>query len=352
MANTKAKVTINDVARYANVSVATVSRVLNRTGAVRIDTQNKVIEAAAVLGYTNTKLEKQSVQQPSADAPACEYERKIILISLPSISNPFYGQIINGIQAAAQNYDFECLLYPGNIAANNIDSLLEFIRYLHVAGVITANLMPKEVMDKLASEIPVVQCCESDQHPMVSSVSINDFAASLSAMDYILSTGKRRIGLINGPLSYQYARQRRKAYLTAMETARLKVMPHWIIQLPDINCDMAYSSVIKLLSRPDAPNAFFTASDVYAAAAIRAIQHCHLRVPEDVVVVGFDNTDISSLTTPSITTVNQPKFRIGFLSCELMAEKIHNPAVETKHLQLTAELIIRESTVPQLNGAY
>lgn len=69
-------------------------------------------------------------------------------------------------------------------------------------------------------------------------------------------------------------------------------------------------------------------------------------------VVGFDNTDISSLTTPSITTVNQPKFRIGFLSCELMAEKIHNPAVETKHLQLTAELIIRESTVPQLNGAY
>ena len=89
MANTKAKVTINDVARYANVSVATVSRVLNRTGAVRIDTQNKVIEAAAVLGYTNTKLEKQSVQQPSADAPACEYERKIILISLPSISNPF-----------------------------------------------------------------------------------------------------------------------------------------------------------------------------------------------------------------------------------------------------------------------
>ncbi len=352
MANTKAKVTINDVAHLANVSVATVSRVLNHTGAVRSDTQNKVIEAAATLGYTNSKIEKQPSYREAPEAAQGAYHKQVVLVSVPLITNPFYNQIINGIQAAAQNYDFECLLYPCNIAANNIESLLDFIKHLRVAGIITANLMPKEVLDKLASEIPVVQCCESDNHPLVSSVSINDFTSSLSAMDYILSTGKRRIGLINGPLSYKYARQRRKAYLTAMDTARLKVMPHWIIQLPDINCDMAYSSVVKLLSRPDAPNAFFTVSDVYAAAAIRAIQHCHLRVPEDVVVVGFDNVDISSLTTPSITTVNQPKFRIGFLSCELLAEKIHNPAAETKHLQLNAELIIRESTALQFNNTF
>lgn len=113
MANTKAKVTINDVARYANVSVATVSRVLNRTGAVRIDTQNKVIEAAAVLGYTNTKLEKQSVQQPSADAPACEYERKIILISLPSISNPFYGRSSTAFRPRPRTTILSACFTPG-----------------------------------------------------------------------------------------------------------------------------------------------------------------------------------------------------------------------------------------------
>lgn len=352
MANTKAKVTISDVAHLANVSVATVSRVLNRTGAVRGDTQNKVMEAAATLGYTNTKTERPPSYREPQEAVQGAYHKQVILVSLPLITNPFYNQIVNGIQTAAQNYNLECLLYPCNIAANNIDSLLDFIRHLHVAGIITANLMPKEVLDKLASEIPVVQCCESDNHPLVSSVSINDFASSLSAMDYILSTGKHRVGLINGPLTYKYARLRRKAYLTAMETARIKVMPHWIVQLPDINCDMAYSSVVKLLSRPDAPNAFFTASDVFAAAAIRAIQHCHLRVPEDVVVVGFDNVDISSLTTPSITTVNQPKFRIGFLSCELLAEKMHNPSAETKHLQLNAELLIRESTAIQFSNVF
>ena len=101
---------------------------------------------------------------------------------------------------------------------------------------------------------------------------------------------------------------------------------------------------MQLLRTAEPPDAFVTTSDVYAAAVIRAARQVGLRVPQDVMVTGFDNIEFSTVTTPSITTVDQPRIRLGLMACELLVEKIANPALPSKGVLLETELIVREST--------
>lgn len=118
-----------------------------------------------------------------------------------------------------------------------------------------------------------------------------------------------------------------------------------LIFLPDINYDMAFSAASQILSSREKPDAFFTSSDIQAAAAIRASSKFGLSVPNDISVIGFDNIDLSSIMMPAITTINQPKFQIGFAAGELLHENIMTPGLSSKFLTLDTELIIRESTL-------
>lgn len=334
------KSTINDVAREAGVSVATVSRVFNHKGIVRGDTYNHVIEAAEKLNYQGNRLIMKSSSQDTG-----KYKNSnLLIINIPSISNPFYSQIVKGAQAAAIRYQCDILVSQGSINDYNVDAFTAMLQRVNAKGLIVLNNLSSSVTKALSAFIPVVKCCEYEDDDTVSSVGIDDLASTKSVMEYILSTGRKKIAFVNGPLEYKYARHRREGYLKAMNEAGIQINPNWVIQLPDISADMAFSSVAKLLSLPNPPDAFFTVSDVFAIAVVRAAQYNHYVIPDDIIVVGFDNIDISSMTTPSITTVNQPKFQLGFLSCELLVEKITNTRAEVQHMLLNTELIIREST--------
>ena len=127
--------------------------------------------------------------------------------------------------------------------------------------------------------------------------------------------------------------------------ADITIPQDWIVQLPDVNYQMAYSAVCRLLNSDVRPNAFFVISDIFAAAVIRAAKRFNLNVPQDILVVGFDNIDFSMMTNPTITTVNQPSFQIGYSAAELLMESIEHPDIPPKSLTLDTELIIRESTV-------
>ena len=132
-----------------------------------------------------------------------------------------------------------------------------------------------------------------------------------------------------------------------MASANIDYPSNWIIQLPELNHDLAFTSIVQVLSSPNPPDCFFAISDSLAAAAIKAIQYCNLKVPSDVLVIGFDNTSISQLSTPSIIMVKQPCYQLGYMASELLIEKINNPDTEIKQVQLPTELIIRESTAQE-----
>ena len=162
-----------------------------------------------------------------------------------------------------------------------------------------------------------------------------------------MSLGKKNIAFINGPIHYKYARDRLTGYINALENAHIEINPDFIIQLQEINYDMAVSAALQLMYSPNRPEAFFAISDVYAAAVIKAAQKAKLRIPQDIIVIGFDNIEISAMCTPSITTINQPRFQMGFLSCEMLINRMHGNNLPLPNLYLETELIVRNST--QLN---
>ena len=340
-AKVQGKITLSDIAKETGVSTATVSRALSGTGAVRPETMQIILDTARRMGYLPQSETSSSVLTPSSEDSE---KNPVILLHITDMSNPFYGKIIRGISDSVCSKGYDFILSSLTVTPENIDSFLYRIHQLGIAGIITANITSHVCLQKISEAVPVVQCCEFSENPYASSVGIDDYTAVQTVLDYFLSKGRTRIGFINGPLSYRYARNRLNAYRTIMKENGIPYHPDWIIQLPGLNHDMAFSSIIKLLSSPDAPDCFCSVSDELAAAAIRAAHYCGLKVPNDILVVGFDNTNISQLSTPSITTISQPQFQLGFLASELLFERIQNSLSEVKHINLNTELIIREST--------
>ena len=340
------KPTIQDIAAKAGVSTATVSRALNKTGSVNEETLRKVLDAAHELQYPIPDLipkKDAENESPHPDTGSADI-RGLILVCVQDLSNSFYADIIKGIRSSVLSKEYEFLLYPNRISESSIQSFLSFALSIHTTGIITLDLIPSALLQKLTGFFPVVQCCEFTDNPYASSVGINDFTAVQTALEYLLSMGKRKICIINGPLSYRYAQNRLAAFQSIMNSYEIDVPPEWIIQLPDLNQDMAFTSVVKVLTNNQAPECIFTVSDVLAASAIRAVKYCNYQVPDDIMVIGFDNTIISQLTTPSITTINQPMLQLGFMAGDLLFEKIEHELSPVQHLLLKTELIIREST--------
>ncbi len=322
------KATISDVAEAAGVSLATVSRAINQKN-VKKATYDRIIKAMAEVGYDTDKLKSSS---------------KLILVAVPDINNPFYTEVIKGISSSAGRHGYQEIMLRTESHMASYEYFHDMIQKTNVEGLITLDpIISTDIIEKLSKEIPLVQCSEYTENSNVSYVSVDDFAASKAATQYIISKGKKNIALINGPNAYKYARNRQKGFIAALEEEGLKCNSNFVVQLPVFGYDAAFSIATQLLSMEERPDAIFAVSDVFAVAAIKAAKKLGLRVPEDIGVVGFDNTDISIISEPSMTTVKQPQFQMGFLAGEMLLEKINNTDVPPKQIMLDVEIIVRES---------
>ena len=333
--------TIAQIADLSGVSIATVSRFLNNSASVRAATGRRILKAAKELNYPVAEV--FSVPE----LPLMTTERKeIILINIPSVSNPFYNDVVKGIQDQARRRGYYTLLNVQHINFSTEAFFFDMLSSLRPCGAVILNHLDRKYFDMLYKTLPFVQCCEymEDQN-LVSYTSIDDVQAAKSAIDYILSTGHKKVGIMTGPERYKYSRHRLQGYLQALKDADIPVNDSWIVQIPDIDFNVALSSAYKLMSQPSHPDAVFAVSDVLAAAAIRGCRNAGLSVPGDVIVTGFDNIDISQATTPTITTIDQPKYQLGCMACEFLIEKLTNPEAPPKQVLLNTELIIRESTM-------
>ena len=329
----KSKVTIQDIAKKAGVSIATVSRILNQKGVVKPSTQKKVLQAMEELQYDTTLVSAATAS-------------RLLLAFIPDFANPFYSRIIDGIQQTAHENNFEIFLVQTKDVYSSYQSFSSLIKTGNFSGVLWISTVPPvDLLAVMERQCPMVMCCEYSERYETSYVSIDDVSSAYKAVNYLISTGCRRIGLINCSTKYKYARHRKEGYLKALEDAGLSFYPEWNISIPYINYALSYSSILQVLTSGQRPDAFFACSDVFAAAAINAALHCNIRVPEELSVIGFDNVETSRITTPPLTTISQPAFQLGQQSCAMLIEKILNPALAAnRHLLLDTELIIRGST--------
>lgn len=327
------KYTVRDIARLAGVSPATVSRVMNHRNMVEKETAERVEAAINELGYIVKETH-------TPYAPDC----KVILVNVVQGSNPFYSEVINGAITSAAAHGFTLLVNHDTINTSSLGSFIGLVRKVQAAGLITLSQIRTDILKQLDDIVPVIQCCEYNPESALPYVSIDDRAAAERAVEYLIHAGRHKIAMINGPLSYKYARERLEGFQEAMDSAELSVPSSWVLQVPEVSYDMACTVAGQLFHYDTQPNAVFAASDLFAAAVINAAEKSGLRVPEDLMVIGFDDLPLCQMTRPSITSVSQPKFQLGYTACEYLIEAVQNPEARTRSSLLSTDLIIRGST--------
>lgn len=328
-------VTISEIAKQAHVSTATVSRIINKTGYVKPETTRKVIQAISDFGLTPKDFHITEIDSNTNS----------ILVCLPDFKNPFYADVIDGIQKAATSRGFRTFYYEASDYKNALNEYENIMEQNNFSGLLLVhNIFDKEKLGRLRLKYPIVMCSEHCNVPEISFVSIDDIYSSQIAINYLLSIGRNKIALVNSMLTNAYAKYREKGFLEALSKAGLVPNNDWIMHISNIDFDIAVSVISALLKEQEHPDAFYCVSDVYGAAAIKAIQNCNLRVPEDIAVIGFDNIDLAKMVVPSLTTISQPKMQMGHQSCELLLNLIENPSSPTQHILLNTELIVRDST--------
>lgn len=325
------KYTYEELATLTGASISTLSRVFTKSPGVSDKKRDMIINKLEELGYDRSEFES-SERQP------------LIIFNIPEINNPFYSLIIQGAKASARRNHFDFLLHEDPID-NFLEQFITLLDDTKAAGVITTSYLSRENLVRLSEHIPLVQCCECIPDLDVPFVTVNDRKAAKNAVRHLVSTGKKRIAFINGPLEYKYSKERLLGYKDALYESGLEYRSELVLELPHIDYDMALSGASQLLNSPDRPDAFFTYSDIAAVAATKAVSRLSLSVPDDVAVVGFDNVEISYMSTPAITTVNQPRLQLGMLSVDMLSRMLKGESVSVTKMWLETELIIRESTL-------
>ena len=330
------KPTIENISKATGFSPATISRVLNHPELVNDNTRIKVINAMRDLGY------KQTQRSPSPDKGS---SKGLIVIEVPWLDNPFYSEIIRGIQvsATAKGYDVSICWTHGSEL--DIRRFVNLCNYTQASGTIVLSPMEESTLLELESICPVVQCCEFN--PAVASipyVTIDDYSAARKAIEYLVACGCSKLSILRGPTTFKYARERYRAFMDVVEEKQLEFKKEWICKIPDNSYDLAYADACNLLAGPALPDAIFCCSDIFAAAAIAAAGKYQINVPNQLQVIGFDNIEISKMLVPALTTVSQPRYQMGFTAASLLLQRMKDVSTPDQ-ISLEAQLIIRGSTL-------
>ncbi|GAB2920431.1 LacI family DNA-binding transcriptional regulator [Paraburkholderia jirisanensis] len=330
------EMSIGNVAEQAGVSVATVSRVLNGHPNVRAETRDKVLAAVAASGYRVNELARNLRTA----------ESRLLLTMVPDVGNPFYAEIVRGIDSVARQHGYFMLLCDTGADPGRERSYFDMLRRRRADGAIC--LDPATVQQALAEEsiaLPWVACCEFDTSVGVPYVGIDNYRAAGDAVRHLLSRGHRRIALINSGDGYLYARQREQGYLDALREAGIVPLEHWLVHLNSLDYEAGASAAATLMSRmgTDAPTAIFAVSDTLAIGVIKGLRSVGKRVPDDVAVVGFDDISLSAQIDPPLTTIAQPMRELGETAARLLLQRLANRAAQVPGVLLPHRLVVRGS---------
>lgn len=329
-------VSISAVAEHAGVSVATVSRVMNDQQGVRPKTRDKVLASVAALGYRMNHLAR-SLRTA---------ESRMLLTMVPDVGNPFYAQILRGIDTVAREHGYFVLLCDTGADEGRERSYFDLLRMHRADGAIC--LDPDTIQHALAHEaasLPWVACCEFDPAMSVPYVGIDNRRAAADAVGHLISRGHRRIGLINSDERYSYARQRQLGYMDALAGAGLEARPQWRRTVQSLDYEAGAAAALEMFAQPqtNAPTAIFAVSDTLAIGVLSGLRQLGKRVPEDVAVIGFDDIAVAAQIDPGLTTVAQPMRALGETAAQLLLQRLAHPQAAVPGVLLEHRLVLRGS---------
>jgi alanine racemase len=271
-------------------------------------------------------------------------ESRLLLVLLPSISNPFYTEIINGIQNTAIANSYNILLCETDSNPQRENIYFNMIKNKLADGVISMDpAVNRQKLTEIAESHPVILCSEYDEGGSIPFVTIDSELAAYQAVKHLIRLGNKKIALINSDEKFLYARQRRSGYERALKEFNLPIREEWIYHTRDLEFQNGVQAMRMLLELEEKPTAVFAVSDTLAIGALKGINGSGLHVPNDLAIIGFDNISFSNMTNPTLTTVSQPMYKMGVTAANMLIMSIKGEQVES--VVLDHDLIIRESTM-------
>lgn len=327
--------TMKDVALQANVSTATVSRALMNPEKVSQATRNRVEQAALEVGYL-PQMQGRNMKRN---------ESRTILVIVPDICDPFFSEVIRGIEvtAAAQGY----LVLIGDCAHQNQQekTFIDLIITKQIDGMLLlGSQLPFDAsIEEQRNLPPMVMANEFAPELGLPTVHIDNLTASFNAVNYLHELGHQRIGCIAGPEEMPLCHYRLQGYVQALRRCGITVDPHYIAR-GNFTYEAGANALEQLLALPQPPTAVFCHSDIMALGALSWAKRQGLRIPEDLSIIGFDNISLAEFCDPPLTTVSQPRFDIGREAMLLLLNQLSGQFVDSGSRLLDCELIVRGST--------
>ncbi len=334
------KVTIKDIARMCNVSTQTVSRVMNKRPDVSPDTREAVEKAIAEMGFQPSALARSLVQQRS-------YTLGVIVDGLKYVG---VSQTLNGIAEQCESSGYSLLLkelprFDDPDIAPVIDSLIAH----HVEGIIFGatelNENVKIAQAQLPAFCPPIVFMKSQATPNYTTISVDNYGGVRRAVEYLLSLGKRKIGLITGPLDWFEARLRRQAWEEVVRAAGDNEFEnHWT--QGTWSSASGESAFAELYQKYPGMDAVYVSNDQMALGVLHYLNAHNIKIPQEMALIGFDNVVESAYYSPSLTTVTNPLRELGILTVKTLLAQIDgsDPRYPGKDLVLKTELVVRDST--------
>ncbi len=334
--------TIKDVAQHARVSVTTVSHVLNGTRHVSAEGRARVEEAIRSLGYV-----------PSAIARSLKRNNTRTLgMLIPNSSNPYFAEIVHAVEDRAFGAGYNVILCNTNDEAHRQGSYLQVLAERRIDGLIVVSTghdatLPTQLAGLTVPTVLVDREIEIEERAG-DLVETAHHQGGLLATRHLLSLGHRRIACIGGARGIRPSEQRIAGWRDALAEAGAGVLAgsEALLWHGHFTSQGGYEAMQALLRSPEPPTAVFVCNDLMAMGALCAAHERGLRVPEALSLVGFDDIELAAFTSPPLTTVAQPKLRIGALAVDMLMERIEGRRQAARQVMLQPELRVRASTAP------
>ncbi|MGV2988502.1 substrate-binding domain-containing protein [Vibrio sp. E150_011] len=327
--------TMKDIAKQAGVSTSTVSHVINKTRFVSEEISDRVNQVAKELNYA-----------PSALARSLKMNRtRTIGMLVTTSTNPFFGEVVKGVERSCYHENYNLILCNTEGDTERMLSSIDTLMQKRVDGLIlmcsTLEGEKIDIFDKYPST-PVVVMDWGPIHFESDKIQDNSFLGGYLATKHLIDSGHTEIGCITGPLDRHQAQMRFEGYKKAIEEANIVENPNWIVEA-DFECEGGAQALDILMERGPLPTSLFVCNDMMAMGVINVANQRNISIPEQLSLIGYDDIHIAKFMTPALTTIHQPKYRLGKVAVETLLDKIEKRVQQAGLIQLEPTLVVRQS---------
>lgn len=334
--------TMKEVAEYASVSIATVSRVINKTGYVSPDLEERVHDAMRTLNY-----------QPSALARSLRRQETLTIgVLVPQLDHPFFSALAFAIERALFESGYRTLICSAEEDREKERAYVDMLIQQRVDGVIfvPTGQSTENLRRMVERTMPVVLVDRNLEVPHVDRILSSNYDGAYQAMSYLLELGHRNIGIIGGPTYSESMMMRIQGVKDALTAHHVELQPELMVIGEKHQFEMGYDTAIKLLEGAKTLTAIFALTDVMAIGVLHAAAKLDLHLPKELSVMGFDNIPLAAYSIPGLTTVAQPIYEMGQVAAEVLLKRIQNYDQPFQTITLDTKMIVRKSVTPVLEN--